>query len=85
MNEWTLRKATKVHVYAQSFFFQAWENLLKFDTAAWNRYHWSIYSASGEFESSSTVIAQGQTFSINKLELAMKVLTFAKDENMQFI
>ena len=31
MNEWMLRKATKVHVYVQCFI-QAWEDLLKFDS-----------------------------------------------------
>ena len=32
--EWTLRKATEVHVYVQYFSpsFQIWEDLLKFDT-----------------------------------------------------
>ena len=46
MNEWMLRNATKVHVYVQCFslFFQAWEDLLKFDTTAGYSYHSSIFS-----------------------------------------
>ena len=41
-----LRKATKVHVYIQFFslFFQAWEDLLNFDTTAGYSYLWSIFS-----------------------------------------
>jgi len=40
-----LRKATKVHVYVQSFslFFQAQEDLLNFDTTATYSYHWSTF------------------------------------------
>ena len=43
-SEW---KATKLHVYALclSVPFPAWEDLMKFDTTAWNSYHWSIYCA----------------------------------------
>ena len=50
MNEW---KATKVHIHVQGFSvsFPAWEDLLKFDTTAWNSYHWSIYYASAKVES----------------------------------
>ena len=53
MNEWMdgwmdELKATKVqvHVHCFSLSFQAREDLLKFDTTAWNSYHWSIYCAS---------------------------------------
>ena len=50
MDEW---KATEVHVYVQYFSlsFQAWEDLPKFETTAWNGYHWSIYFASAKGES----------------------------------
>ena len=47
MDEW---KATKVPVHVLVPF-QAWEDLLKFDTTAGNIYHWSIYSASAKVES----------------------------------
>ena len=45
MNEWMLRKATN-YIYMSSAlaFFQAWEDLLKFDTTAGYIYHWSIFS-----------------------------------------
>ena len=53
MNEWmNERKATKMDVYVQYLIsFQAWEDLLKFDTTTWNSYHWSIYCASTKAES----------------------------------
>ena len=40
------KKATKMHVYVQCFslLFQAWEDLLKFDTIAGYIYHWSTFS-----------------------------------------
>ena len=54
MNEWTNEwKATKVHVHAHCFSvsFPALEDLLKFDTTAWNSYHWIIYCASAKVKS----------------------------------
>ena len=70
-SEWMLQKITNMNIYVPCFShsFHAWRNLLKFDTAVWNSYHWSIYYASAKVESSSTVISKAQTFFINKLDL----------------
>ena len=50
-------------------FLPDWEDLLKFDTTAWNSYHWSIYCTSAKVDSLPMAIAQGRTFAINELDL----------------
>ena len=66
MNEW---KATKVHMHAQCFkiSFPAWEDLLKFDTTAWNSNR-SIYCASAKVDPQRLHGAM-YTFAINELDL----------------
>ena len=49
MNEW-VKSHKSAYVECFSLSFQAWEDLLKFDTTAWNSYHWSIYCASVKVE-----------------------------------
>ena len=63
-----LRKVTKLHVYVQCFF-QAWEDLPKFDTTTEYSYLWSIFSLSAKPEKQYTEAIQGQTFAINELDL----------------
>ena len=96
MNEW---KATKVHMHAQSFstFIPAWEDLLKFETTAWNSYHWSICCPTAKVQSLPRLLHGAIHFlpmnwtyndtgfySGQTSFLNMKVLTFAKDENTHF-
>ena len=60
----------KVHMYVQCFspFFQAWEDLLKFDTTAWYSYHWSIFAVKGLSLRGNTLRLY-RPFAINELAL----------------
>ena len=80
--------------------FPVWDDLLKFDTTAWNSYHWSIYCASTKTEPelihsycTGPYICHhemgpmhGDTgfYSAQTILKNMEVVTFAKDENIRF-
>ena len=95
MNEW---KATKVNVYVQCFSpsFQAWEDVLKFDTTPWIvtviievstvqalRSRANPQRLHGAIHLPSMNWTYGDTgfYSAQTSYLDMKVLTFAKDKN----
>ena len=65
MSEW-INEKLKVYMCMFSISLLAWEDLLKFETAAWNSYHWSIYCASAKVKSCFTAIAWSKTFAINE-------------------
>ena len=96
-----LRKATKLHVHVLAFLSKPersyWNMILQHEAVIIEVHCMYCASTTYTIECSSTGIAQGQTFAINKLDLqwhkiysvkttylSVKVLTFAKNENIQF-